>query len=303
MFHCSCSRLEDLCNKEFSKRSYVFCLALFCEFNRNGISYSFWLHRRSRTVTASLNFAILNTQGFISSLKASFLNDTFILEWFTHRATFSLITPFYSTKESEHRSWNFISFWLHRRSRAVTAIPNFAILNTYGFISSLKASFFKTIRLFYNDSLTEVITGATLWLITPFIDSEHRSWNQELRGDSLLQFTLAKYPTLLQSVAFFQYFKVLELTSKLHTSPWHRQLSELVVDLYSKLTDFIFIAQVYFATLQDFSSQVFNFNFTLVFTTGNVAKCLSHWAHNPKTSQCLLFFFGLNIAILSSTAW
>ena len=73
MFHWSCSRLEDLCNKEFSKRSYVFCLALFCEFNRNGISYSFWLHRRSRTVTASLNFAILNTQGFISSLKASFL--------------------------------------------------------------------------------------------------------------------------------------------------------------------------------------------------------------------------------------
>ena len=39
----------------------------------------------------------------------------------------------------------------------------------------VKARFFKTISLFYNDSLTEVITGATLWLITRFIDSEHRS--------------------------------------------------------------------------------------------------------------------------------
>ena len=75
-------------------------------------------------------------------------------------------------------------------------------------MSSLKASFFKTIRLFYNDSLTEVITGATLWLIRLFIDSEHRSWNQELRDDTLLQFTLAKYHALLKSVAFFQYFKV-----------------------------------------------------------------------------------------------
>ena len=175
MFHWSCSRLEDLCNKEFSKRSYVFCLALFCEFNRNGISYSFWLHRRSRTVTASLNFAILNTQGFISSLKASFLNDTFILQWFTHRATLSLITPFYSTIESEHRSWNFNSFWLHRGSSAVTATPNFAISNTQGFISSLKASFL-------NDTfiLQWFSHSATLSLITPFystMENERRSWN------------------------------------------------------------------------------------------------------------------------------
>ena len=74
----------------------------------------------------------------------------------------------------------------------------------------------------------------------------------------------------------------MELTSKLHTLPWQRQLLELAVDLYSKLSDFSFIAKAYLVTHWRRFVTGFNFNFTLVFTTGNVAKWLSHWAHNPK---------------------
>ena len=74
----------------------------------------------------------------------------------------------------------------------------------------------------------------------------------------------------------------MELTSRLHTLPWQRQLPELALDLYSKLSDFIFIVKAYFATHSRLFVTGFNFNFTLVFTTGNVAKWLSHWAYNPK---------------------
>ena len=111
-----------------------------------------------------------------------------------------------------------------------------------------------------------------------FIDSEHRSWNQELRDDSLLPYITRCY----SQYHFFSILKSLELTSKLHTLPWQRQLPELAVDLYSNLSDFSVIAKAYFATYSRLFVTGFNFSFTLVFTTGNVAKWLSPWALTSK---------------------
>ena len=96
---------------------------------------------------------------------------------------------------------------------------------------------------------------------------------------------------------FFSILKSLELTSKythcLDRDNLQNQSSICILNSQISFLQRRFIS----LPLQDFSSQGFNFNFTLVFTNGTVAKWLSRWSHIPKNrgskprNVCFSFFY------------